>query len=148
MRARRLQPLAWGLGLGLGAGAAIALGAHAPTWGAVLASPATVLILSIGAWKERDDAKQEITQLLRFVLGFTIGFLALNVPLTWMELDDMIGGVIGGAGPEPELLRDVARMRAALVPRWLVAALALPGGVTALWLRRGIAKKADARRGG
>lgn len=143
MRHRRLQPLAWGLGVGLGASVAIALGAFAPSWGAVLASPATALLLSVGAWKEREDARQEITQLLRFVLGLTIGFLAVNVPLTWVGLDAML---VGNAGLEPEVIADVARMRAALVPRWAVAALALPGGIATLWLRRSIAKKADAKR--
>jgi hypothetical protein len=108
----------------------------------VLASPASALLLSMGAWKERDDARQEITQLLRFVLGATIGFLAVNVPLTWVGLDAML---VDNGGLEAETIADVARMRAALVPRWVVAALALPGGVATLWLRRGIAKKADAR---
>lgn len=115
---KRLGPLAFALGVGGGVALGLFLGAYALGWGATLAFPATVLVLSVGAWNEHDDG-EEITTLLRLVLGFTGGYLVTAVPLTWFRLD-------------PET---TARVGRELWSRWAVIALALPGGATTLLLR-------------
>ncbi len=113
----RLEPLAFALGVGAGLALALSLGAYALGWGATLAFPAAVLVLSLGAWKEDDG--HELAALLRFALAFTGSYLAAAVPLTWFTLD-------------PDT---AARLAKELWSRWAVIALGLPGGVTTLILR-------------
>ncbi len=115
---KRLGPLAFAVGVGAGVALGLSLGAYALGWGPTLAFPATVLLLSMGAWNEDDDG-EEITTLLRLALGITGGYLATAVPLTWLSLD--------GATQ--------ARVAREVWSRWAVIALALPGGVTVLVLR-------------
>lgn len=114
----RLGPLAFALGVGGGVALALGLGAYALSWGATLAFPATVLVLSIGSWLEEDDGEQ-LTTLLRLTVGFAGGYLVATVPLTWFALDDATRA-------------DVARE---VWSRWAVIGLSLPGGVTTLLLR-------------
>ncbi len=115
---KRLGPLAFALGVGGGVALGLFLGAYALGWGPTLAFPATALVLSIGAWNERDDG-EEITTLLKLVIGFTGGYLLTAVPLTWAHLD----------------AATAARVGQELWSRWAVIALALPGGITTLALR-------------
>ncbi len=115
---RRLGPLAFVLGLGAGIALAFVLGPYVPGWGATLAFPAVALVFSFGAWKE-DDGEQMLA-LLRLAVGFAGGYLAVAVPLTWLSLDATTIALFGGE----------------VWARWAVIALALPGGVTTLWVRR------------
>ena len=115
---KRLGPLAFALGVGIGVALGLSLGAYALAWGATLSFPATVLVLAIGAWNERDDG-EEITTLLRFAVGVTGGYLVTAIPLTWFALDDATA----------------ARFARELWTRWGVIALAFPAGVVTLVLR-------------
>lgn len=114
---KRLGPLAFVLGVGGGAALAFGLGPHAPGWGATFAFPAVTLLLSLGAWKEDDG--EEMLALLRLVVGFTGGYLAATVPVTWLALD----------------AETSARVAVEIWARWAVIFLALPGGVTTFFLR-------------
>lgn len=131
MRRLAVWPFAWGFGLAAGLGLGAALGAYGPTWGVAAAFPAVTLMFSFGSWREHDG--EEMTQLLRLTLGFTLGFLAVSVPLTLLSL----GHIAEGARGEATVIADVERMRGQLLARWLVIALALPGGLATLVLRRG-----------
>lgn len=128
MTRKTLVPLAWGFGIGLGAAVAIATGPWLMTWGGALGFVVLSLILSAGTVFERDG--DGLASFFRFALGFTLGFLALTVPLTWTGLDEM-----ASHADRAELER-VELARALVVPRWVVAALAVPGGLAVLWLRR------------
>lgn len=114
---KRFGPLAIALGVGAGVALGLSLGAYALGWGPTLAFPATILVLSVGAWNEDDG--EELCTLLRFCLGMTAGYLACAVPLTWFALTE---------AQAAEHAREVWS-------RWAVIALALPGGVTTLALR-------------
>lgn len=132
MRGLNLRPLAWGFGVGLGATVAIALGAYGPGWGATLAFPAVTLLLSAGAYKESDG--EEIANLLRFALGFTLGYLACSVPLTWLGLEAVVERA---AREDPsEAAEQLEGARRQLMARWATIFLAIPGAATTLWLRR------------
>lgn len=99
--------------------AALALGAFVPGWGGTLAFPAVALVLSIGVLEERDG--EEVANLLRFALGLTAAYLATAVPLTLAALPPAA----------------VDRFASEVLARWAVIGLALPGGATALAVRRG-----------
>lgn len=133
MRRLAVWPLAWGLGLAAGVGLAALLGPYGPSWGVASAFVAIVLVFSVGSFIERDG--EELTHLLRASLGFTLGFLVLTVPLTLLRLDRMVGAA--SAESAATVLAEVSRMRAQLLARWLVIALAVPGGAVTLVLRRG-----------
>ena len=130
MRRLSLTPLAWGFGLGLGAALALGLGAYAPSWGMALAFPAVTLLFSGGALKEDDG--DEMRNLLRFAVGFTVAFLAVNAPLTWIGL----GELAARAGDDPETGARVILVRQAVLARWAVISLGIPGGAATLWVRR------------
>ncbi|GAB5546626.1 MAG: hypothetical protein RLO52_08670 [Sandaracinaceae bacterium] len=129
MRRATLVPLAWGFGIGLGAAVAIAAGPWLMSWGGALGFVALSVILSAGAVLEKDG--DGLTSFFRFALGFTLGFLALSVPLTWTGLNEMAtrADAVG--------LEQIELARAMVVPRWAIAYLAFFGGVIVLWLRRG-----------
>ncbi|HJL19256.1 MAG TPA: hypothetical protein RMH99_26565 [Sandaracinaceae bacterium LLY-WYZ-13_1] len=133
MRHAKEAALAWSIGVGLGAAVALLLGPHAPSWGMALAFPAASLLLSAGAWLERDGGR-EMAHVLRSGLGFTVGFLLVTAPITWMGIARMIEIA---AAAELDTVRAQARnVRGALLVRWAVASAALLPGVTALTLRR------------
>lgn len=134
-----LWPLAWAVGIALGAGLALRLGAYGPAWGAALAFPAVAVIFAIGSWKEREG--ESITHLLRLTLGFTLGFLCATLPSTVARLSELGDAASGENGAD--LAAELARLRGELVVRWSVIALALPVGITALWLRRDRARHAS-----
>lgn len=123
--------LAWGLGAGSGAGLALALGAYGPSWGVALAFPTVALMFAVGAWIEHEG--EAIAHLLRLTLGFTAGFLLITAPLAFKRLAELSQAASGEQGAA--LTRELARLRQALFVRWSVIALALPIGLTALWLR-------------
>ena len=124
---RRLGPLAFAIGLGMGIGLALTLRAYVLGWGATLAFPATTLLVSLGAWRERDG--EGLTSLLRFLVGFTAAYLAGAVPLTWFSVDEAVR----------------ASLAHEVWSRWAVIALSLPGGVTTL-VARTQRERADAAR--
>ena len=128
----QLWPLAWALGIVLGAALALSLGAYGPAWGSALAFPAVALLFAIGAVNEHEG--ESITHLLRLTLGFTLGFLVATIPITVLRLADLGAATTGENGAD--LAAELARVRNALLLRWLVSALALPLGVAALWTRR------------
>ncbi len=131
MRRIALWPFAWGAGVAAGVCLAALLGPYGPSWGAALAFPVVSLMFSFGSWRE--DEGEEMTHLLRLTLGFTIGFLACTIPLTLVRIEAMAQVRSEEAAT---ILAEVDRMRAQLLARWAVIALALPGGLATLALRR------------
>ena len=90
------------------------------------------LLLSIGAYFEKDG--EELAHLLRFVLGFTIGYLLCSVPLTWNGLASLVERT---ATEDPEAAAaQLALARRQLTARWATIFLAIPGAAATLWLRR------------
>ena len=131
MRRLAIWPLAWGAGVAAGLSVAALLGPYGPSWGVALAFPVVSLMFSFGSWREDDG--EEMTHLLRLTLGFAIGFLACTIPLTLVRTEEMASVTSEDAAT---VLAEVDRMRAQLLARWAVIALALPGGVATLLLRR------------
>ena len=124
-----VTPLAWGFGLGLGAALAFTLGPAAPRWGMALAFPSVALLLSFGVMVEDDG--EEMRNLLRFALAFTTGFLGVTVPLAWIG----IGRLVDAAGAHAQAVERAEEVRDALMARWAVIGLTLPGSVMTLWAR-------------
>ncbi len=132
MKSLDLRPLAWGFGGGLGVTFAIALGAYGLSWGPTLAFPAVALLLSAGAYLERDG--QGMANILRFALGFTLGYLACAIPLTWNGLAASVERLSQEDPAEAAAQLELARRQ--LFARWAAIALAVPGAIAALALRR------------
>ncbi|HEY8430420.1 MAG TPA: hypothetical protein VIL20_18700, partial [Sandaracinaceae bacterium] len=131
MRRLAAWPFAWGFGVAAGFVLALVLGPYGPTWGTAAAFPAAAAVLSFGAWREDDG--EELAHLLRATLGFTLGFLATTVPITLGRLAEMIE--LAPAASAKAVAAEVGRMRFQVLARWLVMALALPGGAAILALR-------------
>lgn len=119
------RPLAWGFGAAAGVTLAAALGAYGLGWGPTLAFPGATLVLCAGAYLERDG--ELLANLLRLTVGFTLGYLACAVPLTWSGLHEAHGQLEGAP---------LAAIRRQLVARWATSFLAVPGAALTLYARR------------
>lgn len=128
----RLWLFAWGAGALLGGALAFSLGAYGPSWGSALAFPVVSAIFAVGSWKEREG--ESITHLLRLTLGFSASFLAVSIPITLARLAELGDAAAGENGPA--IAAELTRLRNEVVLRWSTIALALPIGISALWLRR------------